>query len=187
MGCISPRNTQTAALSAAVWFPYSMSRNHLPRMTRAGFEPATYGLKERPGFILRGRPSTRKFVPLLTLMRGGVRSRSSEFLCVIRTSRDKWGARRVQSRLRASRRRPLFAHVPSSSASSTPRMYLMRSVSANWGALHAATRWRKNLWSKSWSNSAAISVTYSAPSLIGDEHRTNPQEAACARAPMTFS
>jgi hypothetical protein len=67
----------------------------LTKMTRAGFEPATYGLKERPSFIPRGRPSTPKFVPLLTLMRGGVRSRFSELLGVPCTSRDKWGATRV--------------------------------------------------------------------------------------------
>jgi hypothetical protein len=66
------------------------------KMTRAGLEPATHGLKERPEFIPRERPSTPKFVPLLTLMRGGVRSPFSEFLRVTRRFRDKWGATRVQ-------------------------------------------------------------------------------------------
>src|ERR1035437_8113796 len=47
MGCISLRNAQTAASSAAVRFSYLMPRNHLQEMTRAGFEPATYGLKVR--------------------------------------------------------------------------------------------------------------------------------------------
>jgi hypothetical protein len=36
-------------------------------------------------------------VPLLILMRGGVRSRFSEFLWVTRRFRDKWGATRVQT------------------------------------------------------------------------------------------
>jgi hypothetical protein len=187
MGCNSLRNAQTVVRSTAVRFHNQLPRNHLQRVTRAGFEPATYGLKERPRFIPRGRPRTSKFVPVLHLYSSGVRSRFPEFLGVPRTSRDKWGARRVQSRLRASRRRPLFAHVPSSSASSTPRVYLMRSVSANWGALHAATRWRKNLWSKSWSNSAAISVAFQCGFF--DRRRTPDQSpgSRLRKGPMTFS
>ena len=39
----------------------------LTKVTRAGFEPATYGSKERPSFIPRVRPSTPKFVPALLL------------------------------------------------------------------------------------------------------------------------
>ena len=96
LGCKSPRNAQTAASSAAVQFRNQLPHNHLQRMTRAGFEPATYGLKERPSFIPRVRPRTSKFVPVLHLYSGVVRSRSSEFLGVPCTSRDKWGATRVQ-------------------------------------------------------------------------------------------
>src|ERR1017187_8180246 len=87
LGCISPRNVQTAAFAAAVRFHNQLPRNDLQEMTRAGFEPATYELKERPSFIPRVRPSTPKFVPLLTLVRGGVCSRFSEFLCVPRRFR----------------------------------------------------------------------------------------------------
>ncbi len=95
MGCISLRNAQTAASSAAVRFSYLMPRNHLQEMTRAGFESATYGLKERPSFIPRVRPSTPKFVPVLLLYSSGVRARFAEFSGVPCTSRDKWGATRV--------------------------------------------------------------------------------------------
>jgi hypothetical protein len=47
MGCMSPRNVRMAARSAAVHFHNQLPRNHLPKMTRAGLEPATYGLKVR--------------------------------------------------------------------------------------------------------------------------------------------
>ena len=97
LGCISRRNAQTAASSAAARFHKQLPRNHLPEMTRAGLEPATYGLKERPEFIPRARPSTSKFVVVLVLYGSGVRPRFSEFLGVPCTSRDKWGATRVQS------------------------------------------------------------------------------------------
>jgi hypothetical protein len=96
LGCKSPRNAQTAALSAAVCFHKQLSCNHLPRMTRAGFEPATYGLKERPEFIPRVLGTTSKFVLVPNLMVGDVRSRFSEFLWGTRRFRDKWGATRVQ-------------------------------------------------------------------------------------------
>src|ERR1035437_836573 len=68
----------------------------LTKVTRAGLEPATYGLKGRPEFILRGRTSTSKFVPLHILALVGVRSRFSEFWAVLPTSRDNWGATGVQ-------------------------------------------------------------------------------------------
>jgi hypothetical protein len=101
LGCISPGNGHTAALSAAVCSPYFMPRNTLQKMTRAGLEPATYGLKGRGNFIPRVRRSTSKFVSVLMLMIGGVRSRSSECSGVPGTSRDKWGATRVQSASRS--------------------------------------------------------------------------------------
>ena len=68
----------------------------LTKMTRAGFEPATYGLKERPSFIPRVLGTTSKFVLVPNLMVGDVCSRFSEFLWVTRRFRDKWGATRVQ-------------------------------------------------------------------------------------------
>src|ERR1035437_6466963 len=66
-GCIARRNARTAACSAAVRSRNQLPRNHLQEMTRAGFEPATYGLKGRRNFIPRGRPGTSKFVPVLKL------------------------------------------------------------------------------------------------------------------------
>src|ERR1019366_8468012 len=64
LGCISPGKRETAAFPAAVHFHNHLPRNLLRRMTRAGFEPATYGLKERPSFIPRVLGTTSKFVPV---------------------------------------------------------------------------------------------------------------------------
>src|ERR1019366_963097 len=96
LGCKSPRKPRTAALSTAVRFHKQLPRNHLPRVTRAGLEPATYGLKERPSFIPRVLGTTSKFVPVPNLMVGGVRSRLSEFLGVTHRFRVGKGATRVQ-------------------------------------------------------------------------------------------
>jgi hypothetical protein len=50
-----------------------------------------------------------------------------------------------------------------------------------------ATRWRKNLWSKSWSKSAAISVAFQC--AFFDRRRTPDQSpgSRLRKGPMTFS